>query len=193
MSASCQWWTLHLESKVMGKRAIMDSFETVWAIIFFYHSAEPPANVHTQYTFTKRWRKGAGNHTRYWNYGSFRFKAIFHRRERGLQRAFKNARASILYNIERELTNNVISDLEEKIKKSLESSESQVNFTTDMWKCEGQNREYMTVTAHWAVENGEQKHFEMKNALLEVEEFTDSTHMYNIRKSVSINLKYHMF
>ncbi|CAB3990053.1 ---NA--- [Paramuricea clavata] len=36
-----------------------------------------------------------------------------------------------------------------------------------MWKCEGQNREYMTVTAHCAVENGEQKCFEMKNALLE--------------------------
>ena len=106
----------------------------------------------------------------------------------------------------KELTNNVIpelfSDLKEKIKKSLESSESRVNFTTDMWKWEGQNREYMMVTAHWAVENGEQKRFEMKNALLEVEEFTDSAHAYNIRKSVSIlsrlkfiynNLKYHMF
>jgi hypothetical protein len=90
----------------------------------------------------------------------------------------------------RELTNNVISelfsDLKEKKKKS----------------CEGQNWEYMAVTTNWAVENGEQKRFEMKNALLEVEEFTDSAHAYNIRKSVSIlsglkfiynNLKYHMF
>jgi hypothetical protein len=68
-----------------------------------------------------------------------------------------------------------------------------------MWKCEGQNREYMTVTAHWAVENDEQKSFEIKNALLEEEEFPDSAHTYNIRKAVNAskyrlyidNMKYH--
>ena len=93
----------------------------------------------------------------------------------------------------RELANTVVpeifSALKEKIKKSLELSKSGVNFTTDMWKSEGQNREYMAVTAHWAVENDEQKCFEIKNALLDVEEFTDSAHVYNIRKSVS-NLKF---
>ncbi|CAB4002875.1 Hypothetical predicted protein [Paramuricea clavata] len=56
----------------------------------------------------------------------------------------------------------------------------------DMWKCKGQNREYITVTAHWAVENGEQKRFEMKNALLELQKFTHSAHTYNIRKSLRL-------
>ncbi len=59
----------------------------------------------------------------------------------------------------RELANTVVpeifSALKEKIKKSLELSKSGVNFTTDMWKSDGQNREYMAVTAHWAVENDE--------------------------------------
>ncbi len=93
----------------------------------------------------------------------------------------------------RELANTIVpeifSALKEKVKKSLELSKSGVNFTTDMWKSEGQNREYMAVTAHWAVQNDEQKCFEIKNALLDVEEFTDSAHAYNIRKSVS-NLKF---
>lgn len=86
----------------------------------------------------------------------------------------------------RELTNKVIpeivSDLEGKIKSSMQSSQSVLNFTTDMWKCETQNREYMTVTAHWAIEDD--KCFRVKNALLTVEEFLDSAHAYNIRKSV---------
>ena len=42
----------------------------------------------------------------------------------------------------------------------------------------GPDREYMTVTAHWAIEDPEKKSFERKNALLEVED------TYNIRKSV---------
>ena len=88
----------------------------------------------------------------------------------------------------KELTKTVVpeiySELKAKVKQSLSLSESRVNFTTDMWKCEGQNREYMTVTAHWAVEDPERKSFEIKNALLEVEEFSDSAHAYNIRKSV---------
>ena len=75
---------------------------------------------------------------------------------------------------QRELTNTVIpeivSDTEGKIKGSMQSSQIGVNFTTDMWKCEGQNREYMTVTAHWVVED-ELKCFLVKNALLVVEEF----------------------
>ena len=79
----------------------------------------------------------------------------------------------------------IYSELKEKVKQSLHLSESCVNFTTDMWKCEGQNREYMTVMAHWAVEDPEKKSFAIKNALLEVEEFSDSMHAYNIRKSVS--------
>jgi hypothetical protein len=57
----------------------------------------------------------------------------------------------------------------------------------------------MTVTAHWAVENDEQKSFEIKNALLEEGEFPDSAHTYNIRKAVNAskyrlyidNMKYH--
>ena len=88
----------------------------------------------------------------------------------------------------KELTKTVVpeiySELKAKVKQSLSLSESRVNFTTDMWKCEGQNREYMTVTAHWAVEDPEKKSFEIKNALLEVEEFSNSAHAYNIRKSV---------
>jgi hypothetical protein len=31
----------------------------------------------------------------------------------------------------------ICSDLEEKIKKSIQSSKRGINFTTDMWKCEG--------------------------------------------------------
>ncbi|CAB3980179.1 zinc finger BED domain-containing 4 [Paramuricea clavata] len=58
-----------------------------------------------------------------------------------------------------------------------------------MWKCEGLNREYMTVTTHWAVENDKQKSFEIKNALLEVEEFSDSAHTYNIRKASDTDLE----
>ena len=88
----------------------------------------------------------------------------------------------------RELTNVVVpeiyDDLEGKIKKSIQSSKSGINFTTDMWKWEGQNREYMTVTAHWVVENSDLTAFEVKNALLVVEEFLNSAHSYNIRKSV---------
>ena len=79
----------------------------------------------------------------------------------------------------------ICSELKEKVKQSLDLSESRVNFITDMWKCEGQNREYMMATAHWAVEDPEKKSFVIKNALLEVEEFSDSMHAYNIRKSVS--------
>ena len=96
----------------------------------------------------------------------------------------------------KELTQTVVpeifSDIKQKVKLSLEGSKSRVNFTTDMWKCEGQNREYMTVTAHWAVENDEQKSFEIKNALLEVEEFSDSAHAYNIRKAASAS-KYRLY
>jgi hypothetical protein len=103
----------------------------------------------------------------------------------------------------KELTQTVVpeifSDIKQKVKLSLQGSKSRVNFTTDMWKCEGQNREYMTVTAHWAVENDKQKSFEITNALLEVEESSDSACAYNIRKAVSAskhrlyidNLKYH--
>ena len=89
----------------------------------------------------------------------------------------------------KELTNVVVpeiyTDLEAKIKKSIQSSKSGINFTTDMWKCGGQNREYMTVTAHWVVENLDSTAYEVKNALLVVEEFLTSAHSYNIRKSVS--------
>ena len=88
----------------------------------------------------------------------------------------------------KELTKTVVpeiySELKAKVKQSLSLSESRVNFTTGMWKCKGQNREYMRVTAHWAVEDPEKKSFEIKNALLEVEELSDSAHAYNIRKSV---------
>ena len=87
----------------------------------------------------------------------------------------------------RELTNVVVpeiyDDLEGKIKKSIQSSKSGINFTTDMWKCEGQNREYMTVTAHWVVENSDLTAFEVKNALLVVEEFLNSAHSYNTRNT----------
>jgi hypothetical protein len=97
----------------------------------------------------------------------------------------------------KELTNTVIpeivSDLEGKIKGSMQSSQSGINFTTDMWKCEGQNREYMTVTAHWVVEDDQLKCFMVKNALLVVEEFLDSAHAYNIRKSVGIKNIYSMW
>ncbi len=62
-----------------------------------------------------------------------------------------------------------------------------------MWKCEGQNREYMTVTAHWAVEDEELKCFHVKNAFLVVEEFLDSAHAYNIRKSVGVKNIYSMW
>ena len=79
----------------------------------------------------------------------------------------------------------IYSELKEKVKQSLDLLESCVNFTTDMWKCEGENREYMMVTAHWAVEDPEKKSVAIKNALLEVEEFSDSAHAYNIRKLVS--------
>ena len=45
----------------------------------------------------------------------------------------------------KELTKTVVpeiySELKAKVKHSLSLSESRVNFTTDMWKCEGQNRE----------------------------------------------------
>ena len=82
----------------------------------------------------------------------------------------------------KELTKTVVpeiySELKAKVKQSLSLSECRVKFTMDMWKCEGQNREYMTVTAHWAIEDPEKKSFERKNALLEVED------TYNIRKSV---------
>ena len=61
-----------------------------------------------------------------------------------------------------------------------------------MWKCEGQNREYMTVTAHWVVENSDSTGFEVKNALLVVQEFLNSAHSYNIRKSVS-EIRFHNF
>ena len=88
----------------------------------------------------------------------------------------------------KELTNVVVpeiySDLEGKIKKLIQSSKSGINFTTDMWNCEGQNREYMTATAHWVVENSDLKVFEVKNALLVVKESLNSAHSYNIRKSV---------
>ena len=96
----------------------------------------------------------------------------------------------------KELTNVVVpeiySDLEGKVKKSIQSSKSGINFTTDMWKCEGQNREYMTVTAHWVVENSDSTGFEIKNALLVVEEFLNSAHSYNIRKSVG-EIRFHNF
>ena len=72
----------------------------------------------------------------------------------------------------------IYSELKEKVKQSLDLSESRVNFTTDMCKCEGQNWEYIMVTAHWAVEDPEKKSFAIKNALLELEEFSNSgTHV----------------
>ena len=96
----------------------------------------------------------------------------------------------------KELTNVVVpeiySDLEGKIKESIQSSKSGINFTTDMWKCEGQNREYLTVTAHLVVENSDSTGFEVKNALLVVEEFLNSAHSYNIRKSVG-EIRFHNF
>ena len=61
-----------------------------------------------------------------------------------------------------------------------------------MWKCKGQNHECMTVMAHWVVENSDSTGFEVKNALLVVEEFLNSAHSYSIRKSVS-EIRFHNF
>ena len=111
-------------------------------------------------------------------------------------RANASTRATIFYRFEKELTNLVVSeiysDLEGKLKKSIQSSKSGINFTTDMWKCEGQNREYMTVTAHWVVQNLEPTGFEIKNVLLVVEDFLNSAHSYIIRKSVG-EIHFHNF
>ena len=46
---------------------------------------------------------------------------------------------------------------------------------------------------HWVVEDDQLKCFMVKNALLVVEEFLDSAHAYNIRKSVGIKNIYSMW
>ena len=54
----------------------------------------------------------------------------------------------------KDLTKTVVHEIYSELKEK-DLSESHVNFTTDMWKCEGQNREYTRVMAHWAVEDPE--------------------------------------
>ena len=49
------------------------------------------------------------------------------------------------------------------------------------------------VTAHWVVENSDLTAFEVKNALLVVEEFLNSAHSYNIRKSVGKLIFFELF